>query len=85
MPLLSCLSSLWMHPPTAEQAGISLEQGEEGTLNAKHGQCGKGAEGPKAVLTQTLPICEHLQKSELFLKQAMFSVLQLKQLKIAQA
>lgn len=36
------------------------------------------------MLTQTLPICEHLQKPELFLKQAMFSVLQLKQLKIAQ-
>lgn len=84
MPLLSCLSSLWMHPPRAEQAGISLGAGEEGSLNAKHAEHGKGAQGPKAVLTQTLPICEHLQKSELFLKQAMFSVMQLKQLKIAQ-
>lgn len=74
-----------MHPPTAQQAGISLEQAEEGSLNAKHAERGKGAEGPKAVLTQTFPICEHLQKSELFLKQAMFSVFQLKQLKIAQA
>lgn len=27
MPLLSCLSSLWMHPPRAEQAGISLRAG----------------------------------------------------------
>lgn len=27
MLLLSCLSSLWMHPPRAEQAGISLGAG----------------------------------------------------------
>lgn len=67
--------------PTKNRLASPSEQGEEGSLNAEHAERGKGAHGPKAGLTQTLPICEHLQKSELFIKQAMFSVLQLKQLK----
>lgn len=57
MLLLSCLSSLWMHPPRAEQAGISLGAGRGRIPECQTCRAWKGSSGPQS--------CAHSDTSHL--------------------